>query len=192
MSLITKMAGAVLRIFGWRVKDRVGYIPKAVICVAPHTSNWDFVLGELAYLKLGRKAGFLMKQSWFFFPLGSLLRAIGGIPVNRSRQSSLTEQLAHRFACSEELHIAITPEGTRKRVVDWKKGFYFIAEKANVPILLATIDYARKEVEMKEIFYPTGRVEEDIQTIRKKFSASSARHPHLFASVEEQTSSSSS
>lgn len=88
---------------GWRVEVAVPDYAKCVICVAPHTSNWDFIWGKLAYGALGRKAGFLMKKEWFFFPLGNLFRAMGGIAVDRRCATSLTDQLAERFARSERL-----------------------------------------------------------------------------------------
>ena len=88
---------SILRLFGWRVLCTVPDYPKSIICVAPHTSNWDFVLGKFAWWSLGRKAGFLMKEAWFFFPMKYLFRAMGGIPVSRRRGSSLSEAIIHKF-----------------------------------------------------------------------------------------------
>lgn len=179
------IAKAILKLIGWQVNDSVGYLPKCVICVAPHTSNYDFILGELAYLSLGRTAGFLMKKDWFFFPLGILFRAIGGVPVDRSRKTSLTRQLADEFNKRSQFNIAITPEGTRKAVTDWKAGFYFIAKEANVPILLATINYGAKRVDLFEKFTPTDNVEADLAYIKSRFTdASAARHPEKFRVLE--------
>ena len=98
---------AILRAAGWRVEVSTPDYPRCVICVAPHTSNWDFILGELAYGAIGRRAGFLMKKAWFFFPLNLLLRAMGGVPVERTAASSLTDVLADRFARSPRLAIAV-------------------------------------------------------------------------------------
>ncbi len=176
-----KIADTILKVFKWKVTDRVGFIPKCVICVAPHTSNFDLFLGELTYAHLGRKASFLMKKSWFFFPLGNLFRAIGGIPVDRSKNNSLTQQIAEEFASREEFHIAITPEGTRKRNPEWKKGFYFIALAAGVPILLASIDYETRNVEFRKLFVPTGNVDADIDEIKRYYADINARHPEKFA-----------
>ena len=92
------------------------------------------------------KTSFMMKKEWFFFPLGLIFRAIGGIPVDRSRNTSLVDQMANRFAGSKLFHLAITPEGTRKSNPNWKKGFYFIALKAQVPIMLIGIDYPTKTI----------------------------------------------
>ena len=176
-----KFADAILTFFKWKVTDNVGFIPKCVICVAPHTSNFDLFLGQLTYAHLNRKAGFLMKKSWFFFPLGYLFRAIGGIPVNRSKNNSLTAQLAEEFDKREVFHIAITPEGTRKRNSEWKKGFYFIALTAKVPILLGTIDYHLREVKLCALFTPTGDVDSDMVKIKEYYANIHPRHPEKFA-----------
>lgn len=176
-----KIADFILNIFGWKIKDNVGFVPKCVICVAPHTSNYDLFLGELAYAHLNRKVSFLMKKSWFFFPLGYLFRAIGGIPVDRSRKNSLTKQLTEEFSNRNVFHVAITPEGTRKQNPDWKKGFYFIALTAKVPILLGTIDYRFRTVELCKLFIPTGNVDSDIEEIKTYFSKINPLHPERFA-----------
>ncbi len=103
-------AARILKWAGWRVEVTVPDYPKSIICVAPHTSNWDFIVGELAIRSVGRKAGFMMKSSWFFFPMGCLLRAIGGIPVVRqNKKQSLVEAMVARFRDEERLVVAIAP-----------------------------------------------------------------------------------
>src|SRR5690606_3274580 len=111
----------------------------------PHTSNWDFVVGKLAYNSLGRQANFLIKAEWFFFPFNIIFSKMGGIPVNRDRKESLTNKLAKEFKVRKWMHLGITPEGTRKPVKEWKKGFYFIALNAKVPILLIGLDYGDRK-----------------------------------------------
>lgn len=111
------------RLLGWKTNVTVPNYDKCVICAAPHTSNWDLFIGKLFYGAIGRKTSFMMKKEWFFFPLGLIFRAIGGIPVDRSRNTSLVDQMANRFAGSKLFHLAITPEGTRKSNPNWKKGF---------------------------------------------------------------------
>ena len=172
---------AILRAAGWRVEVSTPDYPRCVICVAPHTSNWDFILGELAYGAIGRRAGFLMKKAWFFFPLNLLLRAMGGVPVERSAASSLTDVLADRFARSPRLAIAVTPEGTRKANPDWKRGFYYIALKAQVPIVLAYIDYKEKCIGMTRSLFPSGDVEKDMAEIKDYYRHRHARYPRNFA-----------
>ncbi len=171
-----------LRATGWRTASTEGFeLPKCVICVAPHTSNWDFVMGKLFYTSIGMTAGFLMKSEWFFFPLGRLLKSMGGISVKRDTHTSLTDQVSALFKRHERFQVAITPEGTRKHTSEWKKGFYFIALKANVPILLAYIDYRKKEIGTLGIFHPTGDVERDITQIKACYQGITACHPENFA-----------
>ena len=115
-----KVCRFILHLLGWKVEVSVPDYPKCVICVAPHTSNTDFFLGKLAYLSIGRHAGFLIKKDWFFFPLNIIFRSMGGIPVDRSKHSDLIDQIVDKFNKHEHFNIAITPEATRKRNTDWK------------------------------------------------------------------------
>lgn len=168
------------KILGWSVIDRAVDVPKCVIVVAPHTSNWDFIIGKLAYSSLGRTANFLIKKEWFIFPFNLFFKSIGGIPVERSRKTSMTETLAAEFDNHEHLHLAITPEGTRKPRKVWRKGFYFIALKANVPILLIALDYGKKEASVLDIFYPTGDYKADIVKIRAYYRDITPKKPENF------------
>ena len=154
--------------------------PKSIICVAPHTSNWDFILGKLAYAAVGRKAGFLMKESWFFFPLGCIFRAMGGIPVPRQKGTALTERIVERFNHAERLSIAITPEGTRKRTDKWRRGFLYIAYDAHIPVLLGAIDYRRKEISIVKEFTPTGDVDADLRKIKDYYKDFTGKYPSNF------------
>ena len=166
---------------GWKEQVSVPNRNKCIICVAPHTSNWDFFLGELYYTAKGKKAGFLMKNSWFFWPLGSFLRYIGGIPVERKKHTSLTDAVAEKARQSEYFHLAVTPEGTRSRVEIWKRGFYFIALKANIPIQLYAIDYEQRRIVCtREIFPKEENVEKDMKEIMDYYSGFKGRHPENF------------
>lgn len=169
--------------FGWKAIATEDEPLKSVICVAPHTSNWDFIIGKFYYWTLGRKSSFLMKKSWFFFPIGYLLRAMGGVPVDRSKRTSVTEQMAREFNERKTFHLAITPEGTRKLVKKWKMGFYYIAVKAGVPIQLAYIDYAKKEMGINTVFYPTGDEKSDLLKIQTFYKSVTARNPEKFNKV---------
>ena len=170
----------IFRILGWKAVVTVTEPPKSVICVAPHTSNWDFVIGKLYYWSLKRKSSFLMKKSWFFFPMGALFRRMGGVAVDRTKTTSVTDQMAEEFNNRECFHLAITPEGTRKVMKKWKMGFYHIAVKANVPIQLAYIDYAKKEMGITAIIYPSGDEIADLERIQAFYHDVSARHPEKF------------
>ena len=158
-----------LQIMGWKLRLDGDDVPKSVICVAPHTSNLDLTMGKLFYSAIGKKAKFLIKKEWFFFPLNLIFKSMGGIPINRNKTSSLTEQLAHEFSKRKIFHLAVTPEGTRKKAREWKKGFYYIALKACVPIQIGFIDYYKKEVGIKATFYPTGNADKDILAIRAMY-----------------------
>jgi 1-acyl-sn-glycerol-3-phosphate acyltransferase len=171
----------ILKTFGWSVNITVPDYPKCIICVAPHTSNWDFILGELAIHAVNRSAGFLMKSSWFFFPLGSIFRSIGGVPVERKNKTiSLVDAMVEKFNNSERLAIAITPEGTRKRVEQWHTGFLRIAYEANVPITLGVIDYPNKTLKITETFTPTGDIDADMRAIKEYYKPCVGIYPNKF------------
>lgn len=155
----------LLKWSGWTTEVTVPMREKCIICVAPHTSNWDFILGELYYTSIGRTAGFLMKKEWFFWPLGRIFRRMGGIPVVRSRKTSLTDQLAAIAKDAEYFNLAVTPEGTRKLVTTWKRGFYFIALKAQLPIQLYALDGKNKRIVCTRELIPSGDVDADFRMI---------------------------
>ena len=168
---------------GWTVNITAPRRDKCVICVAPHTSNWDFILGLFAYKSLGREANFLMKSFWFFFPLKYLLKALGGIPVVRSgKGGSLTDSVIQMFNEREYVNLAVTPEGTRSLTDKWHTGFLYIAYGAGVPVQLGVIDYSSKRILIKEEYNPTGNIDEDLAAIRKYYSQfdNAARYPSKF------------
>lgn len=179
---MAKLSAAILRMLGWKVSITIPDYPKCIVCVAPHTSNWDFILGELAYTSIGRKAGFLMKDTWFFWPLGYFFRAIGGIAVPRRHKGKrpLTEVVAEMFNESDRLTIAITPEGTRSRTSDWHTGFLRIAKAANVPIVLGVLDFATKNIMIEHTFEPTGDVDTDMRRIKEFYRPYKGKHPDKF------------
>lgn len=175
--------GIALKIFGWRVDITAPIRQKCVICVAPHTSNWDFPLGLAAYGSLGRKANFLMKKFWFFFPLKYLLKYFGGIPVDRNKKSNgLTSEVIELFKNSNYVNLAVTPEATRSRNANWKTGFLYIAKGANVPIQLGVIDYKNKIIIIRDEFFPSGDVEKDLNFVKNYYRdfAYAAKYPDKF------------
>lgn len=178
------LAGWILRVAGWKVRITAPDFPKCIICVAPHTSNWDFILGKLAYASVGRKAGFLMKQSWFFFPLGCFFRAIGGIPVPRVRGAALTDSIIRRFNESSSMVIAITPEGTRSRTTRWRSGMLRIALGANVPIELGALDFATKTILIEKTFFPSGNLEADMRAVKDYYKPFTGLHPGNFTTED--------
>ncbi|GAB6011692.1 1-acyl-sn-glycerol-3-phosphate acyltransferase [Viscerimonas tarda] len=174
----------ILKSLGWKVSgitEITDYPDKCILCVAPHTSNWDLIYGKLAYISVGKKAHFLMKKSWFFFPMNIFFSAFGGIPVDRKKKNALTNQLSEEFAKRDTFYLAITPEGTRKKTGEWKKGFYYIALAAKVPIIIIAMDYVEKAVYLKKVFYPTGEVDKDIEEIKAYYKGIAGRHPEKFS-----------
>lgn len=169
------------RLLGWKTVITVPFYEKCVICAAPHTSNWDLLIGKLFYGSLGRRASFLMKKEWFFFPLNLVFKAMGGIPVNRGKKNSLVDQMARRFASCSRFNLAITPEGTRKANPEWKKGFYYIALQAQVPIMLFGIDYPSKTITCTKAIVPSGNIEKDMREIKRYFMQFTGRHPEYFS-----------
>lgn len=166
---------------GWKAEVDQPIPEKCILCVAPHTSNWDFFIGKVYYTALGRTSNFLMKKEWFFWPLGPLFRRMGGIPVERSRHTSMTDQLAQRAMESSHFSLAVTPEGTRSRNAEWKRGFYYIALKAQLPILLYGLDFGTKTIVCKRTLVPSGNVDADMRVIADYFSHFKGKHPENFA-----------
>ena len=170
------------RLLGWKSNLHAEIPNKCVICVAPHTSNWDFIIGKIFYSSLKGKIHFLMKKEWFFFPFGCIFRAMGGVPVDRvNKKNSLTEQMIARFNQNKEFRLVISPEGTRKKNTCWKTGFYYIAWGAKVPISLAHIDYEKKEIGLSVNFVPTGNAESDIEEIKKYYKGFKGKYPDNFS-----------
>ena len=180
-----RLSSLILRLFGWKVTVNVPDYPKSIICVAPHTSNWDFILGKLAYASVGRKAGFLMKKFWFFWPLGPIFRSMGGVAVGGNPGVSLTAQLIERFNTSDRINIAITPEGTRSLTRRWHTGFLHVASEAHVPVTLAYIDFPSKTIEMSETFYPSGNIAEDMRRIKDYYRPFTGKYPEKFSTEDE-------
>lgn len=161
------IAAALLKIMGWRVVGALPREPKYVLIGAPHTSNWDFPLMLLAVLKIGMDVHWLGKSSLFPPVVGSVMRWLGGVAVDRSKNNNLVAQLVDVFNERDELVVLIPPEGTRAKVERWKSGFYYVAAGANVPILLGFIDASRKELGFGPLFYPSQNYVDDLLKIQE-------------------------
>lgn len=175
---ISSLGRALLWIAGWRHAGTAPAFRKYVVVAAPHTSNWDgfyFLLGAAA-LKL--TLSYFGKVSLFWGPLGWLMRATGGIPLDRSRRQGLVAQAIAWFDSSETFAMGLAPEGTRQRSAGWRTGFYHIALQAKVPIVLGYVDYAKKEVGiLPEVLVPTGDIDKDFALLRRLYEPMTARHP---------------
>lgn len=167
-------------VWGWKKDISVGLPDKFIICLAPHTSNWDFVLGQLYVQAEGLSTNFLMKKEWFFWPLGPIFRHLGGIPVWRDKHTSMTDNLAREAVRHKQFRLCITPEGTRSLNPDWKLGFYFIALKAKIPILLYGADYEKKVIQCTKVIVPSGDVDKDMREIKLYYKDFKGKRPELF------------
>jgi 1-acyl-sn-glycerol-3-phosphate acyltransferase len=155
------------KILGWQVLGNKNFskntIKKAVIIAAPHTSWHDFYVGVLLRASVGVKTNFIGKKELFVYPLGWFFRILGGAPINRQSNENKVEAIAKLFNDHDEFRMTLAPEGTRKKVKEWRTGFYYIAKAANVPIIMFTLDFENKENKVSEPFYPTDDVEADFK-----------------------------
>ena len=170
----------LLRLFGWRVVGEKPKLDKYIVIFAPHTSNWDFVMAQMAGFALGISAQYFGKDSLFRFPYRFLFEWLGGIPIDRSKHNDVVDFAVDLFAKRETLVLALAPEGTRSWVDRWKTGFYYIALGAEVPLLLCFFDYANKEVGVAEVFNPSGDVEKDMVDIATIYLSKSGRNPEQY------------
>lgn len=171
----------ILNLWGWKVVGTIPNEKKMVIVTAPHTSNWDFVVGRLFMYSIGLKPKLLMKKELFFFPLGWLLTKLGGIPVDRRKKNDIIDRMVCEFARADSLVLVIAPEGTRKRVSEWKKGFHYIAGSANVPILPGYFDYKKKTIGIGDPFFVSKDITADINRIKDFVKDVTPKYPNLFA-----------
>ena len=168
----------MLWLWGWKL---TGYnpvlVPKAIFTVVPHTSWIDVPIGFFVRMIIRKRVRFLAKHTLFKFPYGWFFRLIGGYPVNRKERNNLVEYVAEAFNSRPTFYLAITPEGTRKKVNRLRSGFYYMALEANVPLILAQFNYKDKEVHFSDPYYPSGDKEKDFEEIYEYFSGIQGRIP---------------
>lgn len=157
----------ILRIMGWKVIGKMPDIPKFVAIAVPHTSNWDFVYTLLAIFAMKGKIYWMGKDAIFRKPFYGIFRWLGGIPVDRSKSNNLVNQTIEQFEKNESLVITIPPTGTRKKVMRWKTGFYYIALGARVPVVTGYMDYSKKLTGFGPVFHPTGDIEADLKELSR-------------------------
>lgn len=161
-----------LRLMGWRMENglETDKVHSCVLVCGPHTSNWDFVVTILAFWEMGIPMKLFIKDSWTKPWYGFIIKGLGGIGVDRSQRQNLTDYAADLFKNSpERLYLVNTPEGTRKWVEKWKKGFYYIAQKGEVPILFAFADYGRKRAGISAMIDPTTHTLEEVLQFAEDF-----------------------
>ncbi|HNP84547.1 MAG TPA: lysophospholipid acyltransferase family protein [Kouleothrix sp.] len=177
------LARLLLRLMGWRVVGAMPPAPKVVLVVAPHTSNWDFPIMLLLALALGIKAKWMGKHTLFRPPVGWFLRRLGGVPIDRTARHNVVGQAVAAFDAADRMVLAVLPEGTRKRTAYWKSGFYYIAQGAQVPIVLGFADYQRKEGGIGSMIIPSGDMDADMAKLRAFYTGITGRHPEQFGEV---------
>ena len=169
------------KILGWKVVGNTNIsketIKKAVIIAAPHTSWHDFYIGVLLRAVLDVKVNFIGKKELFVFPIGWILRLLGGRPIDRFAKENKVKAIANLFRDREEFRMALSPEGTRNKVSKWRTGFYYIAKEAKVPIIMFTLDFINKQNKISEPFYPTDNVEEDFKFMHLFFKGVKGKIP---------------
>lgn len=172
---------SVLKLRGFSLEISLPNEPRFVLLLAPHTSNWDFVLAIATVLAVDLKANWFAKHSIFKPPLGSFFRAIGGIALDRGSPRNALSQITAAFKNHSQLVFCIAPEGTRQPVEKWKRGFYQIAYAAQVPIVCGYVDYERKVCGTGPVIFPSGRYAEDIEKIQAFYRTITPKFPALFA-----------
>jgi 1-acyl-sn-glycerol-3-phosphate acyltransferase len=173
------LAKWVFSMAGWRVVGQIPRLPKALLVVAPHTSSWDFIIGLFARAITGMRIKFIGKASLFKPPFGWMFRWWGGYPVNRVQQQDTVKFVIELFNRHERFLFALSPEGTRQRTERLRTGFYHIAMGAEVPIVLVGFDFAKKEVQLLDPFWPTGDMEADFKHFLSYFRTVQGKHPEL-------------
>jgi 1-acyl-sn-glycerol-3-phosphate acyltransferase len=169
---------------GWRADYSKPDFDKYIVIVWPHTSNWDFIIGFIFSRAFGLpQPHFLAKKSAFKGIFGWLGRKVGGIPVDRSRSTNIVDQVAAEFSRRDEFVLAVTPEGTRNKTEYWKSGFYYMALAADVPVMMATIDFPVKQISYREWFMPSGDLEADMEIIRRHYAGAMGRHPERMGEI---------
>ncbi|GAB4418420.1 MAG: lysophospholipid acyltransferase family protein [Anaerolineales bacterium] len=175
--LAQRVAHFILRLIGWRTHVLNPRMKRYVLIGAPHTSNWDFMLLLLLMGAEQLPIRFMGKDTLFRGPLGPLMRALGGIPVNRRERTNLVDQIAAKFDEYDDLVIGLAPEGTRSKTGYWKTGFYYIALKAQVPVAMAYLDYANKIIGVGPSFMPSGDIDADFEIVREFYAGIVGKNP---------------
>ena len=152
-------------LMGWKLLGSFPKRNKYVVIVVPHTHWMDFIIGILVRAIVNEKINYVAKKALFKAPYGWFFKATGGAPVDRQKNSNMVDSTAKIFKEREEFRLALAPEGTRKKVQQLKTGFYYIAQKAKVPIIMVAFNFGKKEVTIAEPFWPSGHLESDMQKV---------------------------
>lgn len=162
---------------GWRIEGELPQLRKAILPVAPHTSNWDFFIGVFVMLALGLNLSYLGKHTIFRFPVNGLLRWLGGIPVDRRTAAGVVEQMVAQFNQRDQLILALSPEGTRTKVAEWKKGFLHIAYGAQVPVVPIALDFSRKVVDITAPLMISDNIDAELARVKAAVAHAVGKRP---------------
>lgn len=175
------LSGRILRLFGWQVTGSFGDLKKSVTVFAPHTAHIDAVFGRLGFNELGTSVVFLSKKEVFFFPMNLIMRKFGSIPVRGVKGVNAIYQVVKLLNESDECHIVVSPEGWVHRRSKWNKGFYHMAQKANVPIVVATLDYQKKEMGVAKVIHDLSDFNSVIREMNEVYKDVQGKNPERFA-----------
>lgn len=174
------IARLAMRVTGWRITGEFPNLPQFVVIVAPHTSNWDFFVGVMAMFAIGFRGTFLGKHTVFRWPVSLIMRWLGGVPVDRASSHNVVQQTIDYFNSRPQMLLALSPEGTRKKLPAWRTGFWYVAKGAGVPIVPAALDYHAKLIRIFAPVMPGEDIDTDIAKLRTHFDASMAKHPDQY------------
>jgi len=173
--LLNYFAIKIFKWRGWRIIGKLPEQPKFILAVAPHTSNWDFILGLGAMCSLNLKVKFLGKASIFRWPVKSLLTQLGGVAIDRSHSHGVVGQIVAEFKKTPQFILGLAPEGTRSKAVEWKTGFLQIAHLANVCVVPVSIDFRKKEIEFHSAVFISENIEQELVNFKKIFTNVTAK-----------------
>lgn len=180
------LARAAARLLGWRFAGHLPELRKMVIIAAPHTSNWDFPVGIMFMYASGFQVNFFGKDTLFRPPLGWLMRWLGGKPVDRSSPRGVVAETVRAIREAPAFTLALAPEGTRKRVAQWRTGFWHVAKEAGIPIVLGYFDYSAREVGFGPIIWPGDDLDHDLAEIQAFYRTKRAKRPEQFATAASE------
>ena len=168
--LTRRIGRAIFGVMGWRIEGEFPNRDKAIVALVPHSSNIDFFLTIAFIWGTGMRASFLIKHTVFWYPLGNIIRALGGIPVDRTQQNGLIRDVTQQFREKSKWVLGITPSGTRKPVKEWKDGIARIAAAAQVPIVPAVMNYRTRTVHFAPLIEGVTEVRQIMERIRDEAS----------------------
>jgi len=167
----------VLNLLGWEVVGQLPKKSKFIAAVAPHTSNWDFVIAIAAMLAMNLRIRFMGKKALFVWPFNILLKNFGGIAIDRNTKHGVVEQMVEQFQQNEQLVLGIAPEGTRKKTSKWKSGFLHIAHQAGVPVVPVSLDFAKKQLRFHSEVEISSDIDNELMRFKDNFAGICAKNP---------------